>query len=220
MPSFQSLIEFCQDDWKQYTQHEFVQQLGKGILDKSCFQHYLKQDYLFLIQFSRAWGLAVYKSHDIFEIRQALASLKAIVEIELDLHVEYCKKWGISEKELNSLQEAKANIAYTRYMLDAGQQGDLLDIHIALAPCMIGYGRIACWIETQPWYQSENNPHQSWLDMYTSDEFQLAVQKEIEWINQHLFHVEPQRFEQLAIIFRNATRLEADFWQMGLDKNI
>lgn len=42
MPSFQSLIEFCQDDWNRYIQHDFVQQLGKGTLDKSCFQHYLK----------------------------------------------------------------------------------------------------------------------------------------------------------------------------------
>ena len=47
MPSFQSLTEACQDEWNRYNQHDFIRQLGKGILDKSCFQHYLKQDYLF-----------------------------------------------------------------------------------------------------------------------------------------------------------------------------
>lgn len=56
MSSFYSLIESCQSDWDNYIQHEFIQQLGKGTLDIACFQHYLKQDYLFLINFSRAWG--------------------------------------------------------------------------------------------------------------------------------------------------------------------
>lgn len=219
MRTFQSLITSCQDEWNSYIQHDFVQQLGKGSLDKSCFQHYLKQDYLYLIQFSRAWGLAVYKSHDIFEIRQALASLKAIVEIELGLHIQYCKEWGIKEAELHSLPEAKANIAYTRYMLDAGQQGELLDLHIALAPCMIGYREIARWLKAQSWYQAYDNPYQSWVAMYTSDEFQFAVQEEINWINQRLANIDSQRFAQLVKIFRNATLLEADFWQMGLDKS-
>lgn len=219
MSSFESLIEYCKDDWNRYIQHDFVQQLGKGILDKSCFQHYLKQDYLFLIQFSRAWGLAVYKSHDILEIRQALASLKAIVEVELDLHVQYCKEWGISKQELDNLPEAEANIAYTRYMLDAGQQGDLLDLHIALAPCLIGYGVLARWIEQQSWHQVHNNPYQSWIDMYTGEEFHAAMEAEIEWINQRLANIDSQRFQKLAEIFSKATQLEADFWQMGLNKS-
>lgn len=219
MSSFESLIEYCKDDWNRYIQHDFVQQLGKGILDKSCFQHYLKQDSLFLIQFSRAWGLAVYKSHDILEIRQALASLKAIVEVELDLHVQYCKEWGISKQELDNLPEAEANVAYTRYMLDAGQQGDLLDLHIALAPCLIGYGVLARWIEQQSWHQAHNNPYQSWIDMYTGEEFHAAMEAEIEWINQRLANIDSQRFQKLAEIFSKATQLEADFWQMGLNKS-
>ena len=219
MPSFQSLTEACQDDWNRYIQHDFIRQLGKGILDKSCFQHYLKQDYLFLIQFARAWGLAVYKSHDVFEIRKALAGLKAIMDTELELHIQYCKEWGISEQELNTLPEAKANMAYSRYILDAGQQGNLLDLHIVLAPCLIGYGMIACWLKDQPWYQTINNPYQSWVEMYANDEFQIAMQEEIDWINQRLADIDSQRFQQLTKIFTKATQLETDFWQMGLDKS-
>lgn len=217
MPSFNSLIESCQIDWNNFIQHDFVQQLGKGILSKSCFQHYLKQDYLFLIHFSRAWGLAVYKSRNLIEIREALTSLKTIVEVELDLHIRYCQQWNITEKELNTLSEAKANIAYTRYVLDIGQQGELLDLHIALAPCLIGYSMIVDWIKQQVWYKSFKNPYQSWLEMYASEKFIITVQKEIDWINQHLVDIGQQRFEQLATVFRNATQLEIGFWQMGLD---
>ena len=41
------LIQQAQPYWKQYVEHEFVQQLAKGTLPKACFQHYLKQDYIY-----------------------------------------------------------------------------------------------------------------------------------------------------------------------------
>lgn len=67
------------------------------------------------------------------------------------------------------------------------------------------------------WYKSFKNPYQSWLEMYASEKFIITVQKEIDWINQHLVDIGQQRFEQLATVFRNATQLEIGFWQMGLD---
>lgn len=219
MFSFYSLIDSCQTDWNSYIQHEFIEQLGKGTLDKSCFQHYLKQDYLFLVNFSRVWGLAVYKSRNLLEIKQALHSLKAIVEVELDLHIRYCKQWHITESELTRLVGAKANIAYSDYVLDVGLKGDILDLHIVLAPCLIGYGMIANWITAQSWYNAENNPYTSWIDMYCGDEFQKAVQDEINWINDNLSNINAERFAQLKTIFKTATQLEAGFWQMGLEKS-
>ena len=45
---YQDLIEACQQDWQDYTEHEFVQTLAQGSLPQPCFLHYLKQDFLFL----------------------------------------------------------------------------------------------------------------------------------------------------------------------------
>lgn len=56
------------------------------------------------------------------------------MDVELDLHISYCKEWGISEAELANLPEARATLAYTRYVLDTGNRGDLLDLHVALSP--------------------------------------------------------------------------------------
>ncbi|MBS7204273.1 MAG: thiaminase II, partial [Haemophilus parainfluenzae] len=51
------LIQQTQPYWKQYVEHEFVQQLAQGTLPKACFQHYLKQDYIYLFHYSRAFAL-------------------------------------------------------------------------------------------------------------------------------------------------------------------
>ncbi len=218
VPNFDDLKERCRDDWQAYCQHEFIRQLGAGTLASASFRHYLEQDYLFLVHFARAYGLAVYKSRDIVDLRRALASLKAIVDVEMGLHIQYCAGWGISEGDLMALPEARATMAYTRYVLDAGNRGDLLDLHVALAPCLIGYAEIATWLNSQTFVVREGNPYAGWIAMYASDEFQAAAAGERAWLDGHLATVTPKRFDELAAIFRDATRLEIDFWQMGLDR--
>lgn len=217
---FDDLKKSCQAEWQAYIQHSFVQQLGNGSLAPEAFQHYLKQDYLFLIQFARAFALAAYKSPTLSDLRQAKEGLQAIVDVELDLHVNYCKEWGISEQELAELPEARATLAYTRYVLDTGNRGDLLDLHVALSPCMVGYGEIANWLNSRAeTIRGDSNPYDAWIAMYESEEFQEAMQAEICWLNERLADVSPARFKELTRIFSDATRLEIDFWEMGLKQS-
>ncbi len=214
---FEDLKKNCPTEWRDYIEHSFVRQLGDASLAPEAFQHYLKQDYLFLIQFARAFALAAYKSPTLSDLRQAKDGLQAILDTELDLHIRYCNEWGISEDELANLPEARATLAYTRYVLDTGNRGDLLDLHVALSPCMVGYGEIANWLNRRAeTIRGDTNPFDAWIAMYESDEFQDAMQAEIRWLDERLAEVSPARFEQLTRIFRDATRLEIDFWDMGL----
>lgn len=216
---FTDLTAACQDDWRAYIEHDFVRGLGAGTLAEYAFRHYLQQDYLFLIHFARAYALAAYKSRTLADLRQAHEGLKAIVDVELGLHVSYCREWGISEAQLAELPEARATLAYTRYVLDTGNRGDLLDLHVALAPCLIGYGEIANWLNgRQNTVRGEANPYDAWIAMYEGEEFQGAMRAELEWLDARLADVTPARFQELSEVFRDATRLEIDFWQMGLDR--
>jgi thiaminase/transcriptional activator TenA len=150
--------------------------------------------------------------------QRPLEGLKAIVDVELGLHVGYCRDWGISEADLAALPEARATMAYTRYVLDTGNRGDLLDLHVALAPCLIGYGEIADWLNDQSFtVRGEANPYDAWIAMYESDDFQAAMGAELDWLDTRLADVTPARFAELVELFHDATRLEINFWQMGLD---
>ncbi|WP_372614094.1 thiaminase II [Halomonas sp.] len=216
---FTDLTAACQDDWRAYIEHDFVRGLGDGTLDEGAFRHYLQQDYLFLVHFARAYALAAYKSRTLADLRQAHEGLKAIVDVELGLHAGYCRDWGISEADLAALPEARATMAYTRYVLDTGNRGDLLDLHVALAPCLIGYGEIANWLNDQSFtVRGEANPYDAWIAMYDGDDFQAAMGAELDWLDTRLADVTPARFAELVEVFRDATRLEIDFWQMGLDR--
>ncbi|AGM40205.1 transcriptional regulator [Spiribacter salinus M19-40] len=219
-PNFCLLKNRCHDDWQAYTQHRFLRELADGSLPKAAFQHYLQQDYLFLIHFARAYALAAYKSRTLADLRQAHEGLKAILDLELGLHVEYCAGWGISEAALEQTPEARPTTAYTRYVLDTGQRGDLLDLHVALAPCVIGYAEIADWINAQSFtVRGAANPYDAWIGMYESDEFQAAAQSERDWINARMERLPAPRIAQIAQIFREATRLETDFWAMNFEES-
>ncbi|MCC3304896.1 thiaminase II [Sneathiella sp. HT1-7] len=204
--------------WQAYTHHDFVAGMQSGDLPKAAFQHYLKQDYLFLIQFARAYALAIYKADNLTEMRSALAGVKAILEMEMELHVGYCADWGIAAAELETLEEAPENIAYTRFVLERGMAGDLLDLMVALSPCAIGYGEIGARLSKSRETKIEGNPYITWIEMYAGDEYQALVvdmMAEIDTLAAKRFT--KARFADLSKTFATATRLEADFWQMGLN---
>jgi len=203
--------------WPAYTRHDFVLRLAQGDLPEAAFRRYLVQDYLFLLHFARAWGLAVYKSETIAEMRRALSLVAATLDVEIGLHLEYCRGWGLSEAAMAREPEALETIAYTRFVLDRGLAGDRLDLEVALAPCIVGYAEIAAERMADPTTRYDGNPYREWLDMYAGAEYQSLAREAAAALDELFLRRGGEgRFAGLAASFATATRLEADFWQMGL----
>ena len=215
---FGRLRSTCSNEWDAFCNHEFVRRIGDATLPEQSFRHYLLQDYLFLIHFSRAWALAVYKAETLADMRAAASTLNAQLNYEMDLHVKYCAGWGITEKDMEQVNEARANMAYTRYVLERGLAGDVLDLHVALAPCVIGYAVIGNNLVTNPKTKLERNPYKDWIEMYAGEEYQNVAKEEVHHLDELASsRVGPTRFESLVKTFRQATSLEVGFWEMGLN---
>ncbi|EEE44324.1 thiaminase II [Roseibium alexandrii] len=217
MKLFERLKADAAPQWASYVDHEFVRQLGKGDLPLSAFKHYLVQDYLFLIQFARAYALGIYKSPTVGDMRQSLEGVKAILDVELDLHLELCGSWGMTREDIESAPENTPTMAYTRFVLDAGMSGDLLDLQAALAPCVIGYAEIGSALRNAG-AATDGNPYSRWIEEYGSDAYQDLAKGFANWIDETGdVYLTEARYARLLSMFEKASRLEADFWQMGLD---
>src|SRR5438067_5205557 len=212
------LVDAAGEVWQAYTRHEFVLRLAQGDLPEAAFRRYLVQDYLFLLHFARAWGLAVYKSDTLDEMRRAQSLVAATLDVEIGLHVEYCRGWGLSEAAMAAEPEALETIAYTRFVLDRGLAGDRLDLEVALAPCMIGYAVIAAERLGDPKSRLEGNPYREWLQMYAGSDYQELAREAAAALDEQFARRGGEgRFSSLAGTFAAAARLEADFWEMGLE---
>ncbi len=218
MALFQRLKSAAASEWEAYVNHAFVRRLADGSLPETAFRHYLIQDYLFLTHFARAYALAAYKGETLSDIRQAADGLKAVVDEEMRLHVSFCAAWGLSEADMSQTPEDGATLAYTRFVLETGLRGDLLDLHVALAPCMCGYAEIGKTLAASPETQLDGNPYLPWIETYASEDFQSVARAEEERLScLYERRAGPGRNESLQKIFSEATRLEIAFWRMGLD---
>jgi thiaminase (transcriptional activator TenA) len=211
---FERLKEAAAAEWRAYTEHPFTTGMAEGTLPEASFRHYLVQDYLFLIEFARAYALAVYKSPRLADMREAAAGLSAILDVEMNLHVKLCAGWGLSPEALEKAPPAPELLAYTRYVLDAGMRGDLLTLKVALAPCVIGYAEIGTRLAALA--GTRTTPYRVWIDEYAGVAYQeVAANARAQLDRLAERYVTPAREAELVAVFKEATRLEAEFWEMG-----
>ena len=216
---FNLLKENNKDNWLLYTKHEFINKLSNDTLKEEKFLNYLIQDYLFLIQFSKAWSLAILKSDNLEEMKIAASTVNDLINFEMELHITLCANYGISKSDLENADEENANIAYTRYVLELGYSGDFLDLLSALAPCVLGYGEIGLNCQN-------SNPktlmYKKWIETYSSIEYQ-DVCKNVSGLIDKAFLLRlgtnfenTYKWKKINQIFKKATLLEVDFWNMAI----
>ena len=216
---FNLLRENHKDNWLLYTKHEFINKLSNDTLKEEKFLNYLIQDYLFLIQFSKAWSLAILKSDNLEEMKIAATTVNDLINFEMELHITLCANYGISKSDLENADEENANIAYTRYVLELGYSGDFLDLLSSLAPCVLGYGEIGLNCQ-------KSNPktlmYKKWVETYSSIEYQ-DVCKNVSGLIDKAFLLRlgtnfenTYKWKKVNQIFKKATLLEIDFWNMAI----
>ena len=111
------------------------------------------------------------------------------------------------------------NVAYTRYVMDAGVQGDFLDLMAALSPCCFGYGEIGARLAGSA---DAHTPYRDWIETYADEDYQGVMASVGQMIDGAVMRrlgpdfATSARWPALQDRFATATRLEVAFWDMGL----
>jgi thiaminase (transcriptional activator TenA) len=85
--------------WAAQHEHPFVRGIGEGSLDPSKFRHYVRQDYLFLIDYARMLALGCARALRADEMARFAQLAAAVLGGEIELHRSYAADWGITETE-------------------------------------------------------------------------------------------------------------------------
>jgi len=208
------LYQIVTDVWDKTHQHPFVNGLGKGDLPVESFIRYMKQDYVFLIDYSKLFALGVVKARDLDTMTVFAKLLHETLHSEMELHRGYAARFGITRQQLEETKATPTNIAYTRYMLNVAQNGTLEELISTLLPCMWSYWEISKMLADKYPTASEHPLYGDWIKMYSSDEFgSLAI-----WLIELLDQLAEGKSErELAILedhFLTTSRFEYMFWDM------
>ncbi|HAN0733634.1 TPA: thiaminase II [Campylobacter jejuni] len=217
MMLFSNLIKENQKIWDAYLHHDFVKKLEDKSLKQENFLFYLKQDYIYLLNYAKCYARLALNSNTAKELRFAMKFQNYIVEGEMELH-RAILSLGINADELDIKDESLVNIAYSRYMLSVGENGDFLDMLVALSACAtIGYAKIGAEIINR--LKNENlkdHPYKEWILTYGSENFQNKAKEFEDFVNSYTSSVSAQKFQKLSEIFHTVTRLEVAFWEHSL----
>ena len=194
--------------------HPFVTGIGDGTLDVERFKHFIRQDYLFLIEYSRTLALAVAKAPSLEVMGRFAVLVHETLNREMALHRGYCARFGIGEEELRKTTPAPTTQAYTDFLVRTAYDGSFGELACALLPCMWGYCEIGQELLGKG--KPANQPlYAEWIDMYTSAEFRELT----EWLRglvdelaESASHAEREKMEQAYV---TSTRYEHAFWEMA-----
>lgn len=205
--------------WEQTHKHPFVTGLGCGTLPVDSFKFYMKQDYVYLIDYAKMFALASTKAYDLTTSARFAALQEATLNGEMELHREYAERFGISREELEATKPSFVMLAYTSYMLRVAHQGSLAELVSSLLPCTWSYWEIGKHLAKVEG-ALEHELYGEWVRMYSSDEFgQLAIWL-IDIMNELADGKNEQELARLEEHFLYTTKMEYMFWDMAYRKEM
>ncbi|WP_029268727.1 thiaminase II [Virgibacillus alimentarius] len=205
--------------WKSYLEHPFVKGLGEGWLDQEKFKHWMKQDYIYLIEYSRLFALGSAKATDLDTMTTFANLLHGTLDMEMDLHRKYASKFGISNEELENTEAAATTTAYTSYMLNVSQRGGIENVVASVLACAWSYNYIGKSLAKLPG-ALEHEFYGNWVQMYSSDEFTALANDCIDLINTIAKGKPEHELAFIEEIVVKTSYFEYMFWDMAENKEM
>ena len=192
-------------------EHPFIKGIGDGSLPLDNFRYYMRQDYVFLVEFCRVISLAVAKADDLEDMAKFAKLLDETLNTEMALHVSFCADLGITEAELEATRPSPTAQGYTQYLLHRAYAGTAGEIAVAILPCSWGYAEIGQTLAAQGLPEAQPR-YRRWIEMYSSQEFSDLA----EWLRSYVDRAaagsgdaERRRMQET---FNGSSRYEYMFW--------
>ncbi|WP_211232901.1 thiaminase II [Solirubrobacter soli] len=179
--------------------HPFVRELGDGSLDEAAFRFYIRQDYLFLVDYGRLLSLGAARAPRLADMRKFAGLASSVLETEMELHRAFAARWGVDD--LHAVTVEPATAAYCDFLLRVAALGDYAELTAAVLPCMWTYAEIGASLK------ATSDRYREWIDMYASPEFASLA----DWARGIVDEVSGD-FDRMSAAFTASCEHEVRFW--------
>ncbi|MCE2405645.1 MAG: thiaminase II [Dehalococcoidia bacterium] len=195
-------------------EHPFVTGIGDGTLDLESFKYYVRQDYVYLIDYSRVMALASARAPDLETMSWFARLLDGTLNTEMELHRGYCARFGISAEELEATRASPTTVAYTSYLLNVAHQGSFSEVAASFLPCQWGYWEIGDHLAKKG--KPEGAPlYREWIEMYVSSEYRALAEWARSLADRVGSEAGPAERERMERAYLTSLRYEYLFWDMS-----
>jgi thiaminase/transcriptional activator TenA len=197
--------------WGRQFEHPFVTGIGDGTLSLERFRYYIKQDYLFLIGFSRTRALAAAKAESIEDMAWFAKLLHETLNHEMELHRGLCQELGIDRRTLEETRPSPTTLAYTSHLVRTAFSGTSGEIAASMLPCSWGYSEVGQMLKARG---APDEPYYArWIETYSSP----MLQERVSWLRSFVDRVATEggdaERDRMEAAFSLSTHYEHMFWE-------
>jgi thiaminase/transcriptional activator TenA len=201
--------------WDAQHAHPFVRGIGDGTLPEAAFRAYIRQDYVFLVDYGRLLSLAAARAPDLATMRRLAELAHETLGREMALHRGLAQRWGIRPAELEAAPPAPATAAYADFLLRTAALGDVAELLAALLPCVWGYAEIGARLHAAG--LPDHDGYVAWIATYADPEFQRLAGWAREAVDRAAADVAGAGLDRMRTAFVRSSEHELAFWQSAWD---
>jgi thiaminase/transcriptional activator TenA len=196
--------------WTAILDHPMVRELGAGTLDESPFRYWVRQDYVYLVEYARLFALGAAKAPTLERMGTFAELLASTVNVEMDLHRSYAAGFGIDEAELEATEPSPTTRAYTDFLVRTAALGSFGDTVAALLPCMWGFNETGKRLAADG--KPDDERYAEWIEMYAGKEFTELTDWCKDLMDEVAAEATPGERERYRDLFLTSARYEYRFW--------
>jgi thiaminase (transcriptional activator TenA) len=199
--------------WEAQHEHSFIRGIGDGTLSLERFRHWVRQDYLYLIEYARLLALAAARAPDLEGMTRFADLARETLRTEMEMHRSYARGFGISPEEMERETKAPTCQAYTDFLLRTAALGDYAELVAALLPCMWGFCEIGQRLAERG--APDDPRYAEWIAMYASPEFANLAAWCRDVVDRVAEGLPGEALERMERAFLTSSRYEHLFWEMA-----
>lgn len=213
------MYSFVKDIWDSYNEHPFVKGIAEGSLHIDKFRFYMVQDYLYLMQYSKVFGLGVVKAETEEDMRVFAGLVHSTLNCETATHRAYLKRLGITENDMKIAKPSLITESYTNYMMAVAFREGIAEVATTVLACAWSYKMIGDFMETVEG-SKEHEFYGEWVKSYTSKQYRDDNDVIIELVDRLAENYTEAQIQNLEKIILDCSRYEYMFWDMAWSKEM
>lgn len=193
---------------KKIKKHPFNVELMDNTLDYEKFKFYLQQDFLYLVDCTRALLIIAARVSDI----EVMSSLTNVAKGTFNVRKQYKEYFGDCDLSDNQ-KKSRSCSAFTDFFMCAAYHNSVAEALAASYPCFSIYQVVIHYMVNKLTPEKiRNSKYKWWIDIYSNKEMNATIDEVTNIINK--LYKESSDFERRKMheFFQEGLKLELAFW--------